>query len=217
MAKTKFYAYLIPRKEKQGITDNWAECERQVKGVMGARYRSFASHSAAAEWLRGGAKYKSREFTPTPNGGFEKSAKRPPLGVGVYFDAGTGRGDGVEISVTDEKRKDLLGKVLAISKLNKFGKHLVVHAEATNNYGELLALKYALKYAMKVEEKSIFGDSKLVIDYWSKYQIKRRDVAARTVKLAEEVSELRERFEEGGGVVSRIPGGDNPADLGFHR
>ena len=80
-----------------------------------------------------------------------------------------------------------------------------------------MALKYALKYAMKEEEKSIFGYSKLVIDYWSKRQIKKKDVAVKTVKLAMEVSSLREEFEESGGVVSRIPGGDNPADLGFHR
>lgn len=215
--KKKFYAYLIPSKERQGITDNWLECERYVKGVYGARYRGFDSRAEAAEWLHGGAKYKNPEFTPTPNGGLRRSMKRPPLGVGVYFDAGTGRGDGVEISVTDEKGRDLLGRVLAKSKINKFGKHLVAHAEATNNYGELLALNYALKYAMKEEEKSVFGDSKLVIDYWSKRQIKKKDVAAKTVKLAMEVAALRESFEEGGGVVSRIPGGDNPADLGFHR
>lgn len=204
--KKKFYAYLIPSKERQGITDNWQDCERKVKGVYGARYRGFDSRALAAEWLHSGAVY---EIKP-------KKAKTV-LQPGVYFDAGTGRGEGVEISVTDEKGHDLLGRVLAKSKLNKFGKHLVAHTDATNNYGELLALKYALKYALKEEEKSIFGDSKLVIDYWSKYQIKRKDVAAKTVKLAEEVSGLREKFEEGGGVVSRIPGGDNPADLGFHR
>lgn len=206
MKKVKYYAYLIPSRGQQGITDNWTDCERKVKGVYGARYRGFDSRSAAAEWLHSGAVYEVKPRQP-------KTALQP----GVYFDAGTGRGDGVEISVTDEKRTDLLGKVLAKSKLNKFGKHLVAHADATNNYGELLALKYALKYAIKEEEKSIFGDSKLVIDYWSKYQIKRKDVAAKTVKLTEEVSRLREEFEEGGGVVSRISGDDNPADLGFHR
>lgn len=206
MKKLKFYAYLVPSREKQGITESWAECERYVKGVNGARYRSFDSREAAAEWLHSGAEYE----------------KRPPrvkaiLSPGVYFDAGTGRGNGVEISVTDEKGKDLLGRVLPKAKLNQFGKHLVSHADATNNYGELLALKYAIKYALKEEEKSIFGDSKLVIDHWSKFQIKRSEVAPKTVKLAEEVSRLREEFEEAGGVISRISGADNPADLGFHR
>lgn len=206
MRKIKFYAYIVPSKEKQGVTENWTECEKHVNGVASARYRSFDSREAAAEWLHSGGEYE----------------KRPPrvkarLMPGVYFDAGTGRGDGVEISVTDEKGMNLLTKVLPRAKLNRFGKHLVTHADATNNYGELLALKYALKYALKEEEKSIFGDSKLVIDYWSKYQIKRKDVAAKTVTLAEEVSELREEFESDGGVVSRVSGADNPADLGFHR
>ena len=206
MKKQKFYAYLVPSKEKQGITDSWPECERHVKGVNGARYRSFGSQKAASEWLHSGAEYE----------------KKPPrakakLSPGVYFDAGTGRGEGVEVSVTDEKGVNLLPKVLPRAKLNRFGKHLVAHADATNNYGELLALKYALKFAIKEEEKSIFGDSKLVIDYWSKYQIKRKEVALKTVKLAEEVSALREEFENEGGVISHISGADNPADLGFHR
>jgi len=204
--KVKFYAYLIPFKERQGITDNWPECEKKVKGVYGARYRGFDSRAEAAEWLHSGAEYVAKSKRP-----------KTKLVPGVYFDAGTGRGEGVEISVTDEHGRDLLGKVLAKAKLNKFGKHLVAHANATNNYGELLALKYAIKYAIKEEEKSIFGDSKLVIDYWSRRQIKKKDVAAKTVKLAMEVAALRENFEEGGGVVSRIPGEDNPADLGFHR
>jgi ribonuclease HI len=206
MPRPKFYAYVIPAKEKQGIAETWEECERHVKGVTGARYRSFPSREAAAEWLHSGGEYESRPRR-------EKSELLP----GVYFDAGTGRGEGVEISVTDEKGENLLPRVLSRTKLNRFGKHLVAHVDATNNYGELLALKYALKYAIKEEEKSVFGDSKLVIDFWSKYQIKRKEVSPRTVKLAEEVSKLREKFEGLGGVISRVSGADNPADLGFHR
>ena len=38
---------------------------------------------------------------------------RPTLEPGIYFDAGTGRGAGVEISVTDEQGKNLLHKALA--------------------------------------------------------------------------------------------------------
>jgi len=136
---------------------------------------------------------------------------------GVYFDAGTGRGNGVEISVTDEKGKNLLHKVVAEKKLNAFGKHLVARGSATNNYGELLALKYALQIAKKERQKKIFGDSKLVIEYWSRWRIKKRELSAETVSLAEEVAELRAAFEVQGGVVQRISGDHNPADLGFHR
>jgi ribonuclease HI len=136
---------------------------------------------------------------------------------GIYFDAGTGRGDGVEVSVTDEKGKNLLHKAVSKFELNQFGKHLIKSDTATNNYGELLALRYALEIAKKMKVKHIFGDSRLVIDYWSKWRIKAKELSEETVELAHEVAELREKFESGGGTIERIGGGHNPADLGFHR
>ena len=125
-------------------------------------------------------------------------------------------GDGVEVSVTDEHGKDLLHKIIAKGELNKFGKQNVAITEATNNYGELLALKYAIGIAEKEGIKNIFGDSKLVIEFWSQWKIKRKEVAQVTVELADEVSALRESFEEKGGMIKRISGDHNPADLGFH-
>jgi ribonuclease HI len=145
---------------------------------------------------------------------------RPQLQPGVYFDAGTGRGDGVEISVTDEHGKNLLHKAVPASALNRFGKHNVRvgdgTTDATNNYGELLALRYALEIARAESILKIFGDSKLVIDYWSQWKMKRKELPEETVALAEEVSALREAFEADGGTVGRISGDHNPADLGFH-
>jgi ribonuclease HI len=136
---------------------------------------------------------------------------------GIYFDAGTGRGEGVEVSVTDEAGKNLLHKALKKKDLNFFGKHLVRQDDATNNYGELLALRYALQIAKKEKIKKIFGDSKLVIDYWSRRRAKRKELPAETVRLLDEVAKLREQFEAAHGSILRISGNDNPADLGFHR
>jgi ribonuclease HI len=210
--KKKFYAYFVPSfgaktaDVKQGITDSWAVCEKIVSGKPGARFKAFDSRSDAEAWLKHGAMYE------------EKAAKpRPKLEPGIYFDAGTGRGEGVEISVTDEKGKNLLHKAIASDELNKFGKHLLDNAEATNNYGELLALRYALDIARAEKVKKIFGDSKLVIEYWSQWRIKRKDLPDETVTLADEVSHSREAFEKTGGSVERISGDFNPADLGFHR
>lgn len=199
--KQKHYAYFIPN-GAQGITDDWGRCEKLVKGVVGARFKAFAGKREAEEWLAGGALYESK-----------KSIKLEP---GIYFDAGTGRGQGVEISVTDENGKNLLRKALSKDELNKFGKHLIDSEAATNNYGELLALKYALEIAHKEDVKRIFGDSKLVVEYWSRWRIKRKDLPEETVALADEVSTMRETFEEKGGTVERISGDYNPADLGFH-
>ena len=200
--KKKYYAYLVPA-GRSGVTDDWKVCERTVSGVPGARYRGFPSEAAARAWLTEGARYTPRE--------------RRPARPGIYFDAGTGRGQGVEISVTDETGKDLLSAVMKRHELNPFGKHRVRNGEATNNYGELLALRYALEIAEKCGAGNVFGDSRLVIDYWSRRRAKRALLPAETVRLLDEVAELREKFEHGGGSVHRISGDDNPADLGFHR
>ena len=217
--KKKYYGYCVPGNSGavahgavrthaarvQGVADDWAQCEKIVSGKPGARFKAFERREDAAAWVARGAAYE------TPARSVIKSLP------GVYFDAGTGRGNGVEISVTDEKGKNLLHKVVAEKKLNAFGKHLVARGSATNNYGELLALKYALQIAKKERQKKIFGDSKLVIEYWSRWRIKKRELSAETVSLAEEVAELRAAFEVQGGVVQRISGDHNPADLGFHR
>ncbi len=202
-AKKKYYAYFVPGEGREGITNDWAECEKIVSGRVGARYKGFESKADAETWLARGAMYEAKIF--------------PKLERGIYFDAGTGRGAGVEISVTDEKGKNLLHKALSKEELNRFGKHLLENTAATNNYGELLALKYALTIAHKEKAKKIFGDSRLVIDYWSKWHVKRKELPEETVALANEVAEMREVFEENGGMVARISGAHNPADLGFHR
>jgi viroplasmin and RNaseH domain-containing protein len=203
--KKKYYAYFVPAygaKGTEGITEDWKKCEKMVSGKTGARFKAFTNKHEAEQWLAQGAVYE---------------AKKPAnLQPGIYFDAGTGRGTGVEVSVTDEKGTDLLHKIIPKADLNRFGKQLVDNEEATNNYGELLALRHALQIARKENIKMVFGDSKLVIDFWSKWRIKKKEIAEDTVQLAEQVSALREDFEREGGSVERISGDHNPADLGFH-
>jgi ribonuclease HI len=205
--KKKYYAYFVPGTvSKHGVTDGWAVCEKFVSGKTGARFKAFDSRSDAEIWLKNGARYEAKAAKP-----------RPKLERGIYFDAGTGRGEGVEVSVTDEKGKNLLHTALGANKLNTFGKHLVDTANATNNYGELLALHYALEIARATRVKKVFGDSKLVIEFWSQWRIKRKDLPEVTIALADDVSRAREVFEKAGGTIERISGDFNPADLGFHR
>ncbi len=198
MAKRKVYAYLV--NGKSGITETWAECEAKVVGKPEARFKGFESRIEAEKWLEAGANYNIKHLTAEE---------------GVYFDAGTGPGNGVEVSVTDHKGKSLLGLILDSELLNRQGRQFAPQG-TTNNYGELLACKYALQIAEKKNIKKIFGDSKLVIDYWSKWMVK-KGVALETVQIAREVSKLREAFEKEGGKIKRISGGSNPADLGFHK
>lgn len=198
MPKKKFYAYFIPQGRVCGITENWPECESRVKGIPGARFKSFGMRERAESWLAAGADYaKIKDYAP-----------------GIYFDAGTGRGEGVEVSVVNRKKEDLLPLVLPKKKINRHGKHLLP-PRFSNNYGELLGLFYALKIAKKLKVKNIYGDSALAVNFWSR-GIVRKERAAETVRLVKKTTALRKKFEAEGGRVMRISGALNPADLGFH-
>lgn len=200
--KKKYYAYVLPREKKQGVAESWSEVEGLVSGKSDARYRGFKTKEEANAWLALGARYEIRRVKK--------------LEPGIYFDAGTGRGKGVEVNVTDETGKSLLHEVIPKRKISRHATHLVGNS-VSNNYGELLGLSYALKIAKKEGATKILGDSKLVIDFWSKWRIKRNDMPSETAQLAAEVSKARAEFERRGGSVERVSGADNPADLGFHR
>jgi len=191
----KYYAYSI--NGENGIVETWDECKEIVSGKNSAKYKSFESYDQAERWLQMGADY---------------SLKTTASEEGIYFDAGTGAGKGVEISVTDKNGKSLLGEVL---KTNERGNYWIEN-DVTNNFGELLACKYALEIALKKECLKIFGDSKLIIEYWSKGYIK-KELPEETRALAKEVKDLRYQFEKRGGEIKHISGGSNPADLGFHK
>ena len=194
MKKTKFYAYSTIN--AQGVTENWPECQGIVFGKK-AKYKSFETKEAAEKWLEAGADY---------------TIKHIDLEKGIYFDAGTGSGRGVEINITNEKGESLLEFK---EGLNDKG-HYLISGDVTNNFGELLASKYAIELALKNGIKKVFGDSKLILDYWSKGYIK-KEVGEETIKLALEVKKLRHDFEKSGGQMIHISGGTNPADLGYHK
>lgn len=210
MSKNKYYAYYIESENDSGITESWKICESIIKG-KNARYKGFKDLSEAKDWLTKGAKYA---YNPNPIK-TNKTISNTELQKGVYFDAGTGRGIGVEVRVTDEKGNNLLSEVAPKEFINEFGNYLAPKG-STNNYGELFGCYSALKIALKNNIKNVFGDSKLVIDYWSKGHIK-SELPETTIKLAYMVKELRNLFEKNGGVIKHVSGDINPADLGFHK
>ena len=203
MAK-KYYAYYLVENDESGILENWKECEQLVKGQK-ARYKSFSTRDEAEKWLGSGAEYEI------------KQKKKPELEKNaLYFDAGTGRGIGVEVRVTDYKGNSLLPKMLSPGKVSVHGNYVLKDGR-TNNYGELVGIYMALKYAAKKGIKVIYGDSKLVLDYWSKGIFNRDKLEEDTVDLIEKVTKMRKEYEENGGRAEHISGDHNPADLGFHK
>ena len=98
---------------------------------------------------------------------------------------------------------------------NQYGNYLV-GPNRTNNFGELTGLYLALKYVKKFNIKKIYGNSQLVIDYWSQRRYNAYNLDNDTINLIETVAVMRRDFENEGGKVARIDGDYNPADLGFH-
>lgn len=206
MAK-KFYAYFLENENRYGIVESWDECKNIVSGKK-ARYKSFPTKQECETWLAGGANYEKKSE-------LKKEIKKT-LTEGIYFDAGTGRGIGVESRVTDVQGNSLLHFNSYGYTPNEFG-NIHLGKEKTNNYGELLGLLLAIDIANKSGYKHVYGDSNLVIYFWSKGIFKRDKLPLETVELILKVTELRKEFEKNGGNVEYISGDYNPADLGFHK
>lgn len=76
MAK-KVYAVRAGR--KTGLFNTWAECEAQVRGFMGARYKGFMTAAEAMAWLQG------EERTARMSPGQETVAGTPTAGEADYL------------------------------------------------------------------------------------------------------------------------------------
>ena len=156
MSKPKFYAWYC--NGDQGIELSWADCRAIVSG-RNARYRGFSTRQEAIDWLEGGAVYgKKKVKKQAALSDYPKDA--------IFFDAGTGRGRGTEVNVTDRKGVPIVHLAKPKFPLTEFG--TVLCQKEKPIIWELLGCFYALRIANANQIKSIYGDSDLVISYWSK-------------------------------------------------
>lgn len=209
----KVYAYFLIDTNESGITSTWDECKNIVSGNH-ARYKSFKNIDEAKMWLNSGAEYEKKQKET------KKKEKIESLVDGIYFDAGTGRGIGVEVRITDKDKISLIGMTNFYHNLgyeiNEFD-NINLGKGKTNNFGELLGLYLAIDIANFLGEKYIFGDSNLVLEYWSKGRANFANLEEETCVLIKKVAKARQEFEKKGGKIEYISGDFNPADLGFHK
>jgi len=161
----------------------------------------------------------------------------------IYCDGGHNKvtGDVAYACVVDGNSDDLLSQFEELFSDLKtkeaslpVGRRLVLIADfddvktQQNNGAELLAMYAALVIALIPEKnitstplqyKTIRSDSKLMTDFWSKRLCpkKARNMDKEKVRIIHQVIELRKIFEARGGVIEKISGDDNLADLGYHR
>ena len=204
---TKYYAFIIDNENYSKIVTSWPECQNATKG-KNARYKSFKTELEAKEWLKNGGLYEDKKL--------KIQEAKNKLEDGIYFDAGTGRGIGVEVRVTNRLGISLLDNILPEKMINEFGNYLAPQG-STNNYGELIGVFLAIDIALRERNFKIFGDSKLIIDYWSKGHYNKSSLNEKTINLIMKTAEKRVQFESLGGTIQHVSGDINPADLGFHK
>ena len=205
------YAFFVPdvfgkQAHIEGIVPTMEEARHHTYGKLGAVWKKAVDFRDAAFWLRN-----------VRNETAQIVAATLPINA-IYFDAGTGGKIGMEVRVTNLYGESLLTKA-DIDKydLNEYGNVNLGFGHKSIQTGELLGFILAIKVAKRFKESIIIGDNKTVIDSWSKYSSKKSHDELTDTFLTIAV-DMREIFEEQlGGIVLRVSGNDNPADLGFHQ
>lgn len=140
----KYYAVRVGR--QTGVFDNWADCEAQVKGFKGAKFKSFASKSMAEHALKHGWDIGSMPQTePTPSSDVVQDYIKQSISVDAACSGNPGE---LEYQcVNTETGEQIFG-----SKRYPVG---------TNNLGEFLAIVDGLRYLHEMSDSvtPIYSDS----------------------------------------------------------
>lgn len=153
----------------------------------------------------------------------------------IYTDGGHNKSTGDEAwgSVVNKNGKDLLDEykhlftdmTTRIENLPVGARRIIISKfndviSQQNNGAELLALVAGLRIALFKKDVGVIRcDSDLMIKYWSKNlkDSTREKMDPLKSKYIDELIKLRKEFEKIGGVIEKISGDDNLADLGFHK
>jgi ribonuclease HI len=132
MTRQKYY--VVWKGRKTGVFTTWAECEKQVKGFVGAQFKAFASEvEADAAYL---ARYEDYLGKVSSSGKW-KMASVQPLLPSVCVDAACSGAPGkLEYRGVNTETGDEIF-------------HSGPYADGTNNVGEFLAIVHALTWQEK--------------------------------------------------------------------
>ncbi len=161
MAKSKQKYYVVWNGHNTGIYETWEECQKQIHGFAGARYKSFptlteaqdAFQKDASEFLKAKTKKKHR---PQVYAGHDISWES--ISVDAACSGKTGK---------MEYRGVWTGDGAEIFRKGPF-------EMGTNNVGEFLALVHAIAYLKKnnMEAIPIYTDSRTALSWVKNKRVK---------------------------------------------
>ena len=127
--KSKYY--VVWKGRKRGIFASWAECEKQVKGYVGAEFKAFESAAEARAALTRG--YEPHRGKPASLGKWRRSRTKPLIPSLCVDAACSGSPGWLEYRAVETETGQPLFKAGP-------------YAEGTNNVGEFLAVVEALRW-----------------------------------------------------------------------
>jgi ribonuclease HI len=143
MPKQKFY--VVWKGRKPGLFTSWAECEKQVKGFVGAEFKAFGSLPEAESAFR--SSYEAYKGKPSSSGKWKEASVQPIL-PSICVDAACNGSPG-----TLEYRGVFTESAEEIFRFGPF-------PDGTNNVGEFLAIVHALTWMAKHKSQlPLYSDS----------------------------------------------------------
>lgn len=131
----KFY-YAVKTGRTPGIYESWAECEAEVKGFKGAKYKKFTTIEEAqdfieeeGDFLRPDSELKDNEMIAYVDGSFCLETRTYSYGVVILTNKGketfSGRSDNDELAQMRNVAGELNGAMFAMDYAIKSGKQIL--------------------------------------------------------------------------------------------
>lgn len=205
MAKKKKKFYVVWEGVQPGIYESWTECQLQIKGYVGAKFKSFGSRSEAEAAF--GGSYESNITKKAPKTLMDLE-DADIVWKSISVDAACSGNPGVmEYQGVDTKTRYQFF-------YQKF-------ALGTNNIGEFLAIVHALAMQQKKgTQLPIYSDSRIAIGWVKKKKVNTKLARTAKTKFLYELIERGEKWLKANDF--RVPllkwetkdWGEIPADFG---
>ncbi len=147
MAKNKKKYYVVWEGKQTGIFDSWKECEKHIKGVAGAKYKSFSTLSEA-----------EKAFAGRYYDAIQKKKDNVPPDLEKFADQIDDNSITVDAACSGNPGMMEYRGVETFSGLELFRQGPYKHG--TNNIGEFLALVHALALFQNKQDVIIYSDSR---------------------------------------------------------
>jgi ribonuclease HI len=155
MAKEKNKYYVVWKGLKPGIYKSWNDCQNQINGYAGAKYKGFKRYETAAEaFAKGPEDYWGKDFFESTLSKSELQKIGNPILNSISVDAAW---NGSSLEMEYQGVKTDTGEILF---------HKGPFKDGTNNVGEFLAIVHALAFLKRQNlNLPIYSDSRNAINW----------------------------------------------------